>query len=101
MPGPYLNGNTIRLKGTWTDPNSNPPNAPIDPSVITLKYADPTGAITTATYPAAPIIKDSTGVYHADIAVAITGRWTYDWLSTGTGPARAENYFQVNQTQIP
>jgi hypothetical protein len=100
MGGPYLNGNVVRLKGTWTDPNSTPPNNPIDPSVITLKYQDPTGATTTVTYPAAPIIKESTGVYHADIAVAVAGKWTYDWLSTGIAQARTETNFQVTQSQI-
>ena len=37
-----------------------------DPTTITLKYRTGAGATTTVVYPSAPIVKDSTGNYHAD-----------------------------------
>jgi len=100
MAGPYLVGNPIRLRAVWTDPNNA--NAPIDPTTVTVKYADPTGTITTVIYPSAPIVKESTGIYHIDVLVTVSGKWTYDWIGSGAvAPSRAEKEFVVLQSEIP
>lgn len=98
MPGPYTIGNVVRTKATFTDPNNA--NAAVDPSVVTVSYMAPGGTITSITYPSAGTVRESTGIYHADIPVASWGTWYYDWTATGVGAARLENSFQVLPTQI-
>ena len=98
MAGPYLTGNVIRLKANWTDPNNN--NAIIDPTTVTFRYADPTGVVTTATYPIG-VIKEGVGIYHLDVAVNIAGTWWYDAISTGIAQARAEASFVVLAPKVP
>lgn len=56
-----------------------------DPTTVTLAVTTPTGTTTTYTYSLAEITRDSTGVYHKDIACSEAGTWSYVW--TGTGAA--------------
>lgn len=56
-----------------------------DPTAVTLAVTTPTGTTTTYTYSLAEITRDSTGVYHKDIACTEAGTWSYVW--TGTGAA--------------
>lgn len=63
MTATYLSGSLVRSIATFT----NALGAAADPTTVTLKYSASGGPVTTAVYPAAPIIKDSAGVYHADL----------------------------------
>lgn len=79
-----MSGQLVRTKTTFVDINGNP----IDPTTITLKYKDAGGAIQTVTYPTAPVVKDATGVYHADLdSTGWTGPgnalWLVEWIGTG------------------
>jgi hypothetical protein len=69
-----------------------------DPTTITLKYRPGTEAsIVTVTYPAAPVVRDAAGLYHADLDTTgfSTDTWTYEWIGTGDVQAIADNAFQV------
>lgn len=80
-----------------------------DPTTVTLKYrAGPAAAETTAVYPAAPIVKDGVGLYHAALdttgsATATTGPviWPYEWIGTGAVQAPAQNQFEVYPPSLP
>ena len=71
-----------------------------NPTVVTLSYRQGPGApIVTVVYPAAPIINDGPGLYHADLDTTGTSpsaTWTYEWLGTGAIQAAAANAFIVD-----
>ena len=87
MSSPAINvGDVRRLTGTFTDPLNS--DAAIDPTVVKLTVRHGDG--TTATYvygTDAIVVKDSTGVYHADVELTVVGAFAYRWWSTGTGQA--------------
>ena len=102
MAGPYVAGSLIRVSsygGTiafptdgYRDINGNL----IDPASVILTYIDGQGTRHTVTYPTAPIIKDGTGLYHADLdTTSLAGSWSYEWSSTGTGQAAKIGTFIV------
>lgn len=69
-----------------------------DPTGVVLYVRKP-GALsaTTYNYPADPIIvKDSTGNYHADLAIDTEGAWHYEWAGTGAVTADEEDSFYVS-----
>ena len=72
-------GETIRINNSYVDIA----DAPYDPTTITLKIYDPTGALdTTVTYALGDIQKSSTGEYYYDHAIAAdatTGWWITKW----------------------
>lgn len=57
---------------------------PVDPSTVTLKYAN-AGTTTTWEYGGTgAITKVSTGVYQAELdTTASSGVWTVEWIGTG------------------
>jgi hypothetical protein len=66
----------------------------IDPGVVTLKFKDPTGAVTSYTYGGGQIIRDGTGLYHYDVDTSgKAGIWTYEWLTPSQ--TLQSNSFQV------
>jgi hypothetical protein len=76
-----------------------------DPTTVTLKYKTGAGTTTTVTYPSAPIVRDSTGVYHADLDT--TGwagpddlLYATEWTGTGTVQAIGAGYFQVTPAAL-
>ncbi len=61
-----------------------------DPDIVRLKYRTPDATITTVQYPATPIARDATGLYHADLdTTGKPGRWTYEWYSPSGDPVQA------------
>jgi hypothetical protein len=83
VPDAYQDGDTATLALRVTGPASDP----VDPATLTLTVRAPTGAQTTYAYPGAPVVRDATGVYHADIVVT-EGRWSYQWATTA--PAQVQ-----------
>ena len=75
------------------------------PESVTLKYKSGAGSVTTVTYPSPPIVKDSTGNYHADLD---TTGWSgpdallyaTEWAGTGTVQAIGSDYFQVTPAAL-
>lgn len=106
MLNTYLAANIIRVAtysgtiaspvGGFRDQNGNL----ADPTTITLSYRQGPGApLVTAVYPAAPIVKDGVGLYHADLDTTGTNpsaTWTYEWLGVGNVQAAAANAFIVD-----
>ncbi len=97
----YLEGNVVRVTGTFTDATG----AAADPTTVTVRYfIDPSGAVTTLVYVTDPeVVKDSTGVYHVDIAVSAPGKYRYGFAGTGavgTLIANQEAYFVVAPSDL-
>lgn len=87
----YYTGNIIRVSAAFTVSG-----VATDPTTVTLSVKDPTGTVNTP----APV-KDSTGNYHADIAVGtIVGSWYYRFSGTGACVAAAETEFVILPTQF-
>ena len=87
-------GNTIRLRVSFTDPDTG---APFDPSTVVFEVLRP--GDTVAQTPA--FVKDGTGQYHADQYVAFGFPGTWVWRVTATGPAvGAERQFSVNASRF-
>ena len=71
-----------------------------DPGTVKLVYRKPGDVVDTiVTYPSAPILKDSAGLYHADLdTTAQVGLWEYEWMSPPGDPVQAiaRNEFMVD-----
>lgn len=108
----YLAGTLVRV-ATYSGSTSSPvggfrdaTGTLADPTTVTLKYRAGTGAVTTVTYPSAPVVKDATGLYHADLdttgsATTAPVIWLYEWIGTGTVQAPAQNQFEVDAPSMP
>ena len=65
-----------------------------DPTTLAFKHKDPSGNITTLTYPTG-IVKVSTGIYYYDLAIDEGGTWSIRWVATGVVDAAGEKTLTV------
>lgn len=91
----YDIGDVVRISNTFTQ-NA----AVIDPGTVSLKVVAPDASSVTYTYAGATVVKDSVGVYHVDVAIALSGTYLYRWVSTGTGAGAEESWFQVRARRV-
>ena len=91
----YDIGDMVRLTGTFTQ-NA----AVVDPSTISVKLLAPDATSSTYTYSGGTVVRDSMGVYHVDVAPVLSGTYRYRWVSTGTGAAAEEEWFQVRSRRV-
>ena len=104
MINSYPAGSLVRV-ATYTNSAGNPvggfrnaSSALVDPDTVVLKYKPGVSAsVVTVTYPAAPIVRDDQGLYHADLDTTgfATTAWSYTWTGTGIGQATAQGGFNV------
>lgn len=66
-------------------------NGPADPTNVFLDVSDPTGAVTTYTYPD-DVTRTATGCYYAQFTPGLDGIWKYQWRGTGAVQARSPVY---------
>lgn len=65
-----------------------------DPTAVKVRWKAPSGAVTTWTYLTdSQVVKDSVGMYHADIPITLAGTHYYGWLGTGAVGAAEEGTF--------
>ena len=81
----YWPGAAVRLSAIFTVGGTA-----TDPTTVTLQTRDPSGTTTAVT-----VVKDSTGHYHGDVEVAVSGQWHYRWVGAGAAVAAAEGTFMV------
>jgi len=89
----YVEREFVRVTNAFTNAGTL-----YDPTNVWLVIRKPNGVETTYQYlgVGSPIVKDSTGNYHADLdTTGFAGYWDYKWYSTGTGPAAAQDTFYV------
>src|SRR4051812_45273334 len=88
----YTRGELVRVSAAF----ANNAGTAGDPTTVTLKYPAPGATVTTVVYPAAAIVKDSTGNYHAEIDTSTAaGIWRYRWEGTAPVQSAAEGQFTV------
>ncbi len=90
----YNPGDIVRV---YTDPGfSNDAGVLADPTTITVRWRVAGGVETLWTFGTnAQVVKDSVGVYHADIPVTTPGLHYYRWEGTGAVAAAEEGTFNV------
>lgn len=92
----YLNGESIRLKATYTDSSG----VAYDPDTIELKIYDPVGVLkSTVTYAAGDIEKNDTGVYFYDYTIPADGDQGY-WIQTFTGVITGATTTDISEGQF-
>lgn len=75
----------------------NAAGAPADPTTVTLRWRRHGGTTTMWVFGTdVQVVKDSVGVYHADIPVTEHGLHYFRWEGTGAVVAAEEGYFSVS-----
>lgn len=97
MPNTHDYGDLVKVSVTFRNASDN---TVMDPDVVKLTYRKPGGTVVTLVYLTdAALVKDSTGVYHADLGANESGQWYYRWWSTGDGQAADEGTFEIKSSQ--
>ena len=94
MPDSYLVGEVVRLRVVTSDIDG----LPADPGSITLKVKSGSGAVTAYTGP--DVVRDGTGIYHADIALNEAGILAYRWELTAPNAGAAEGLINVQKSRV-
>ena len=97
----YMSGSLVRTSAAFADITG----AAADPSTVVLKYRKDAGATTTVTYPSAPVIKDGTGLYHADLdTTGFAGPgaqyWAVEWTGTGAQESISSDEWTVTPAAL-
>ncbi len=106
----YVAGTLVRTRAVYRrnpSDGSNPSTWPIaDPTTVQVRYRlSPSGSVVTKTYPADPIVKETTGIYHYDIdttgSVAV-GRvqQTAEWNGSGNVQAIGDDSWYCNAPAV-
>lgn len=96
--GSYLQGNGVRVQGTFVKDGQN-----TDPTTVTLKLRSPSGTVLTYTYAQAEITRSAVGVYYKEVpalTLNVVGKWWYRWIGEGAVAAAAEAYFTITDSRI-
>ncbi len=96
MPTTYYVGDKPRLSGPFDDIN----DVDADPTAVSLDVMNPAGTITTYTFAASQVVKDSTGNYHYDLSLTAEGMWTYRWRGEGALNAAKKGELFVERTRF-
>jgi hypothetical protein len=89
----YIPGEVVRLLLNTFDFAG----AVADPGTVVLKVKQPDGTVITHT---PDVVRDGTGVYHADLALTAAGVWAYRWELTTPNAGAAEGVIQVQKSKV-
>lgn len=85
-------GQLIRLSGRFTSAAGTLQ----DPTAVFVSVEEPDGTVTVYEYGEdSEVVKDSAGLYHADIPADAAGNWFYRWWATGTGMAAKVGQYKI------
>ena len=93
MSSAYVLGEVVRLLLNTFDFAG----AVADPGAVVLKVKQPDGTVVTHT---PDVVRDSTGVYHADLALSAAGIWAYRWELTAPNAGAAEGLISVQKSRV-
>lgn len=75
--------------------------APADPGALRLRVKAPDGTLSTYTYGGGPqIVRDGTGIYHAEVALDAAGAWHFRWESDAPNPGAAEGALVARASRV-
>ena len=93
MSDNYIPGEVVRLLLNTFDFAG----AVADPGAVVLKVKQPDGTVVTHT---PDVVRDSTGVYHADLVLSAAGVWAYRWELTAPNAGAAEGLINVQKSRV-
>ncbi len=95
-PGKLYVNTTVRININFQDEDG----VDVDPATVTFKTLSPSCVEATYVYLTDTAVgKSSVGDYFADVVPDEAGRWSYRWVTTGTGTATAfEGAFLVQDS---
>jgi hypothetical protein len=76
----YYRDTEVEAKGTFRDADGNL----VDPTEVTLYVKNPAGALSTYTYGAAEVTRESLGVFTKAVTLDASGVWYYRYKGTGS-----------------
>lgn len=68
-----------------------------DPGTVVLKVKQPDGTVISHT---SDVVRDGTGVYHADLALTAAGVWAYRWELAAPNAGAAEGVITVQKSKV-
>lgn len=90
-------GDARRLQATFKNASA----IVTDPSTVTFRMKDGGGTVTTLVFGTdAEVVKESTGVYHVDYTIIVSGKHFYRWEGTGALVSASEASFSVNASEF-
>lgn len=90
-------GQAIQITAAFTNVNG----ALADPSALRIRVRDPDGTITAYQFgAAAEVVKESTGKYHANLAMTKAGNWTWRWEADAPNAGAAEGLIVVKKSIV-
>jgi len=95
MANTYDIGDIVRVSSAFTQSG-----VAVDPTTVSLIVLAPDRTATTYTVGEGTVLKDSAGNYHVDVPATQTGTYRYRWVSTGTGAAAEEGFFEVRTQRV-
>jgi hypothetical protein len=95
MSNEYDTGDIVILDVTFQARDSGGVLVPTDPTTVVCSVKAPNGTVTTP----APV-KDTTGVYHVDVDVTLSGTYHYRWEGTGAAQGAEEGRFYVRPSGV-
>lgn len=87
-------GDEVRFSMEFKDANG----AFADPTTVTLRTRQPDGTEVSVVSPTPPVIKDSTGKYHADLTMTQSGRFHWRWVGVSIVNVVEEGFINVKAT---
>ena len=91
-------GDILRTTARFT--TSTASTATKNPTSVKWRRVSPAGVVASYTFSAATgpvIVRDTTGVFHADVLATASGVYWYRWTSTGNITTSQEGSFQVGR----
>ena len=70
----------------------------IDPTAVTVRVLKPDGTLVS---PAPTAVRDSQGLYHAEVHLDLAGRWRYRVEGSGEAESAEESHFDVRRMRVP
>lgn len=90
----YIVGQVIRVRMRASDMDGQP----VDPGTVALLVRSGSGDISSV--PAPDIVRDGTGIYHADLVLDSPGRWAYRWELSAPNAGAAEGVITVTKSRV-
>ena len=93
MSSAYVLGEVVRLLLNTFDFAG----AIADPGAVVLKVKRPDGTVATHT---SDVVRDSAGVYHADLTLSAAGMWAYRRELSAPNAGAAEGLISVQKSRV-
>ena len=92
----YIAGDLVRVSAVFTVAG-----AATDPTIVRCKHKTPGGTTVTWVYLTDnQVVRDSVGVFRADIDANAAGTWNFRWEGTGVAQGAAQGSFEVTAATV-